>query len=154
MPTVTLNLYDAFRLKQASGNGAVKLSGTSPIATKVMLVASGYTPVQNTHNFRDDVTNEVVGNEYVAGGATCANPTDTVDGAGLVTVDFDDPPTWNQHATGFNTARRAVFYAARGGASSADELIAYTDDFGADKGNVDGDFSIALNASGLYTSAR
>jgi hypothetical protein len=47
-----------------------------------------------------------------------------------------------------------VVYVARGGLSSADELIGYTDDFGADKGNVDGDFSVAVNASGLFTGAR
>jgi len=97
---------------------------------------------------------EVVGSNYVAGGGTLANPVISMDANGNVAIDMDDPPTWNQHASGFANARRAVGYVARGGAASADELVAYTDDFGADKGNVEGDFSIALNASGLYTSVR
>lgn len=152
MPAVTLNLYDKFRQKQASGNGAVNLES---LTVKCMIVTAGYTPNQNTHDFRDDLgATEVSGTGYSAGGNTCATPTVTLSGAGLVTVDFADPATWAQNAAGFSNGRRAVFYIARGGASSADELIAYTDDFGADKGNVDGDFSVLINASGLFTSAR
>lgn len=152
MPAVTFNLYDKFRQKQASGNGAVDLSA---VTVKAMVVTAGYTPDQNLHDFRDDLgANEVSGSNYTAGGNTLANPTDTVDGAGLVTVDFDNPAAWAQHASGFSNGRRFVLYVARGGASSADELIGYSNDFGADKGNVDGDFSMEVNASGLFTSAR
>jgi hypothetical protein len=152
MPAVTLNLYDIFRRKQSSGNGAVNLSS---VTVKCMIVTGTYTPNQNTHDFRDDLgANEVSGSNYTAGGNAMINPVVSLSGAGLVTVDFDDPATWAQHATGFSNGRRAVVYVARGGLSSADELIGYTDDFGADKGNVDGDFSVAVNASGLFTGAR
>lgn len=148
----TLNLYDIFRRKQASGNGAVNLSS---LTVKCMLVTSGYTPNQNTHDFADDLgANEVSGSNYTAGGNTLANPVVSLDGSGNVSIDFDDPATWAQHATGFSNARRAIVYIDRGGAASADELIGYTNDFGADAGNVAGDFSVALNASGLFTSAR
>jgi len=35
------------------------------------------------------------------------------------------------------------------------DLIAYSDDFGSDKGNVDGDFTIEFDASnGIFTSTR
>lgn len=37
-------------------------------AIKGMLVGAGYTPNQNTHQFKNSVTNEVVGSGYVAGG--------------------------------------------------------------------------------------
>jgi hypothetical protein len=152
MPAVTLNLYDIFRRKQASGNGAVNLSS---VTVKAMIVNGTYSPNQNTHDFRDDLgANEVSGTNYTAGGNTLANPVVALDGSGNVSVDFDDPATWTQHASGFSNGRRAVIYVARGGASSADELIGYTNDFGADKGNVDGDFSVTVNASGLFTSAR
>ena len=152
MPAVTLNLYDIFRRKQASGTGATDLSA---LTVKAMVVTAGYTVNQNTHDFRNDLgATEVSGSNYTAGGATLANPVVSLDGAGLVTVDFDNPATWSQHATGFSNGRRAIVYVARGGADTADELIGYTDDFGADKGNVDGDFSVAVNAAGLYTSAR
>jgi hypothetical protein len=152
MPAVTLNLYDIFRRKQASGTGATDLSA---LTVKCMVVTGSYTPNQNTHDFADDLgANEVSGDNYTAGGNACASPVVSLDGSGNVAVDFADPATWSQHATGFSTGRRAIFYVDRGGAASADELIAYTDDFGADKGNVDGDFSVLINASGLYTSAR
>jgi hypothetical protein len=149
---VTLNLYDVFRRKQASGNGAVNLTS---LTVKCMIVTSGYSPNQNTHDFRDDLgATEVSGTNYSAGGNTLANPVVALDGSGNVSVDFDDPATWAQSGAGFSNGRRAIVYIARGGASSADELVGYSDDFGADKGNVDGDFSVAVNASGLFTSAR
>src|SRR3990167_38752 len=152
MPAVTFNLYDKFRQKQASGNGAVNLEA---LTIKCMIVTGTYTVDQNLHDFRDDLgANEVSGTNYTAGGNACATPVVTLDGAGLVTVDFADPATWTQSGAGFSDGRRAVFYIARGGAASADELIGYSDNFGADKGNVDGDFSVAINASGLFTSAR
>lgn len=152
MPAVTFNLYDKFRQKQASGNGAVNLES---LTLKAMVVTAGYTVNQNTHDFADDLgANEVTGDNYTAGGNTLANPVVSLDGSGNVTVDFDDPATWSQHATGFSNGRRFILYIDRGGASSADELVGYSDDFGADKGNVDGDFSMQVNASGLYTSAR
>ena len=152
MAAVTLNLYDIFRRKQASGNGAVNLT---TLTVKCMIVTAGYTVNQNTHDFRDDLgATEVSGTNYVAGGNSLINPVVSLDGAGNVAVDFDDPAVWAQSGTGFSNGRRAVIYIARGGAASADELIGYSNDFGADKGNVDGDFSVALNASGLFTSAR
>lgn len=151
MPTA-LNLYDVFRRKQASGNGAVNLT-TTPL--KLMLVTSAYIPNQNTHDFRDDLgATEVSGTGYTAGGATLATVTVNMDGSGNVTIDANDPATWSQAAGGFTNARRAVVYMARGGVSSADELVAYSADFGSDVGNAAADLTITLSASGLITSAR
>jgi hypothetical protein len=148
----TLNLYDNFRKKQLSGNGAVNLTS---LTVKIMLVTSAYTPNQNTHDFRDDLgATEVSGTGYTAGGNTIATITAVLDGSGNLTIDGNDPATWLQNAAGFSNARRAVIYVARGGAASADELIAYSNDFGADLGNVAADLSIQLNAAGLITSAR
>lgn len=152
MPAVTFNLYDKFRQKQLSGNGGVNLSS---LTVKVMIVTGGYTPNQNTHDFRDDLgANEVSGSNYAAGGNAIANPNFTMDANGLAKFDFDDPAEWAQHASGFTNGRRAVAYVARGGAAGADELIGFSNDFGADKGNVEGPFSIALHADGLFTAAR
>jgi hypothetical protein len=151
MPTA-LNLYDTFRRKQVSGNGAVNLTS---LTLKMMLVTSSYTPNQNTHDFRDDLgANEVTGTGYTAGGNTLATVTSNLDGAGNVVIDANDPATWAQDAGGFANARRAIIYIARGGASSADELVAYSADFGSDIGNVAADLTITLNAAGLITSAR
>lgn len=150
--STTLNLYDNFRKKHASGAGAVDLTA---LTVKCMIVTGTYTPNQNTHAFRSDLgATEVSGTGYTAGGNALATPIVSLDGAGNVAVDFDDPATWVQDAAGFSNGRRTVFYVARGGAASADELIGYSDDFGADAGNVAGDFSVQLSANGLYTSAR
>lgn len=148
----TLNLYDIFRRKQLSGNGAVNLQS---LTLKMMLVTGTYTPNQNTHDFRDDLgATEVSGTNYVAGGNTLATVTVNLDGSGNITIDANDPATWAQSASGFSNARRAIIYIARGGASSADELVAYSNDFGADLGNVAANLDITLSASGIITSAR
>jgi hypothetical protein len=147
-----LNLYDVFRRKQASGSGAVDLT---VLPVKMLLVTASYTPNQNTHDFRDDLgATEVSGTGYTAGGNVVSTITATVDGSGNVKVDGNDPATWSQNAAGFSNARRAVLYVARGGAATADELIAYSDNFGADTGNVAGDLSITLSVNGIITSAR
>lgn len=151
MATV-MNLYDTFRKKQISGVGAVDLTS---LTLKLLIVTSAYTPNQNTHDFRDDLgATEVSGTNYTAGGQTLSTVTATLDGAGLVTIDAADPSAWTQSGTGFSNGRRAIIYVARGGASSADELVAYSADFGADLGNVAADLTITLNAAGLITGAR
>lgn len=148
----TMNLYDTFRRKQTSGAGAVDLTA---LTLKMMLVTAGYTPNQNTHDFRDDLgATEVSGTNYSAGGNTISTVTAVMDGSGNVTIDGNDPAVWSQSGTGFSNARRAILYVARGGAASADELVAYSNDFGADLGNVAADLQITLNASGIITSAR
>lgn len=95
---------------------------------KCMLVTSAYTPNKATHTKRSDVTNEVAATGgYVAGGfaATVAPTKDTVNHREDISLGGISIPT----AT--ITARGAVYYKARGGAASADELVAYID-FGAD----------------------
>lgn len=111
---------------------------------KVMLVTSAYTP-SKTHAKRSDVTNEVTGTGYTAGGATLANVTVTQDNTNdLAKFDADDV-TW---ATSTITARGAVLYKARGGAASADELVKYFD-FGSDQSSVGAAFTLQFNANGI-----
>lgn len=148
----TMNLYDNFRKKQASGSGAVDLT---TLTLKMMLTTAAYTPNQNTDDFRNDLgATEVSGTGYTAGGNALSTVLVTMDGSGNIKIDANDPATWASNAAGFSNARRAVVYIARGGAASADELVAYSADFGADSGNVAGDFTITLSANGLITSAR
>jgi hypothetical protein len=123
-------------------NGSVDLD-TDTI--KVMLVTSSYTPNADTHDFRDDVTNEVSGTGYSSGGSALANKTvttDTTDDEGV--FDADDL-TWS---TSTITARGAVLYKSRGGASSADELICYID-FGSDKSSSGGNFTLQWASEGI-----
>jgi hypothetical protein len=107
---------------------------------KAMLVTSSYTPNKDTHDFRDDVTNEVSGTGYTAGGAT-STVTVTKDTANdKVTIQFG-AVSW---ASSTITARGCVYYKSRGGASSADELVAYAD-FGSDVSSSGGTFSVAAS---------
>ncbi len=149
------NLYDIFRRKQIANEAtAVDLNTPGGNGIKLAFVTSAYTPDQNLHDFWNDASaNEVSGTNYTAGGNVCANPAVTMDGAGLVTFDADDPATWLEHASGFSNARRAVLYRDTGVAATA-ELIAYSDDFGADKGNVGGDLTASFAAAGVFTAAR
>lgn len=107
---------------------------------KVMLVTSTYTPNKDTHDRRDDVTNEVSGTGYTAGGVTsaCTVTKDTANDK--VTLQFASA-SWPNSTI---TARGAVYYKSRGGASSADELVAYND-FGADVSTTAGTFTIAAS---------
>jgi deoxyribose-phosphate aldolase len=111
---------------------------------KLMLVTSAYTPTK-THAKRSDITNEVTGTGYTAGGATLANVTVTQDNTNdLAKFDADDV-SW---ATSTITARGAVLYKARGGAASADELVKYFD-FGSDQSSVGAAFTVQFNANGI-----
>jgi hypothetical protein len=110
---------------------------------KCMLVTSSYTPNKDTDDFRNDVTNEVSGTGYTAGGAAATftvNAIDTTNDRIEITLGAVSWPTSTI------TARGAVYYKSRGGASSADELVAYID-FGSDISSSAGTF--ALTASTL-----
>jgi hypothetical protein len=104
---------------------------------KAMLVTSSYTPNFTIHDKRDDVTNEVTGTGYTAGGAA-STVTVTKDTANnKVTVQFG-AVSWSSSTI---TARGCVYYKSRGGASSADELVGYAD-FGSDVSSTGGTFSV------------
>ena len=107
---------------------------------KAMLVTSTYTPNKDTDDKRDDVTNEATGTGYTAGGVTtaCTVTKDTANDK--VTLSFA-AVSW---ATSTITARALVIYKSRGGASSADELVAYND-FGSNVSSAGGTFSVAAS---------
>jgi hypothetical protein len=107
---------------------------------KVMLVTSTYSPDKDTHLKRSSVTNEVTGTGYTAGGVStaCTVTKDTANDK--VTIQFA-AVSW---ASSTITARGAVYYKARGGLSSADELVAYND-FGSNIITTNGTFSLAAS---------
>lgn len=113
---------------------------------KVMLCTSAYAPNKDTHTKRSDVTNEVTGAGYTAGGAAVTVTVGTVDTANDRVDITLGGATW---PTATITARYAVYYKARGGAASADELVA-VNDFGSDVTSTAGTFT--LNASTLRKS--
>jgi len=92
-----------------------------------MLVTSSYTENKDTHTKRSDITNEITATGYTTGGKACTVAVAKDTATDRVTVTFQSV-NW----TGFTgTARKAIYYKSRGGASSADELVG-VNDFGAD----------------------
>lgn len=108
---------------------------------KVMLTTATYVPNKDTHAKRSDVTNEVVGTGYTAGGnavTVTVGSVDTVNDRVDITLGGTSWPTSTI------TARYAVYYKSRAGAATADELVA-VNDFGADVTSTGATFT--LNAS-------
>lgn len=102
-----------------------------------MLVTSGYVENKDTHTRRSDITNEVTGGSYPAGGVEVA-VTVTKDTANDKVTIVLGQATF----TGVNiTARKAVYYKSRGGLAADDELVA-CNDFGVDKTITGGDFVV------------
>lgn len=106
-----------------------------------MLVTSTYTPNKDTHDKRDDVTNEVTGTGYTAGGHAVSASVAAVDTANDRVVITFASHNWTSSTI---TARGEVVYKRRGGASSADELV-YYNDFGADITSTAGTFTVAAS---------
>lgn len=112
---------------------------------KVMLCSSEYTPDQDNHATKADVTYEIAGEGYSAGGKALTNKTLTYD-ASTNTVVFDaDDVVW-QNAT--ITARYAVLYVDKGTQDNEKPLIGYID-FGADKSSENGDFALIWSQDGI-----
>lgn len=151
MPT-TFNIYDQWRDHVADPTRAAAVAGTLKLA-----IFKAITPDQNLHDFYDDLvpaTNEVAGTNYTARGNAAATPTWTgPDGAGLLTFDAADPATWLQSASGFTLGRRAILYYDTG-VDTTSRLVGFSNDFGADIGNVAADVAVAFNAAGIYTAPR
>lgn len=127
-------------------NSAIRDEATGAIdydtdTFKVMLTTSAYTENKDTHTKRSDVTNEVVGTGYTAGGNAATVTVGAVDTANdRVDISLGGT-TW---PTSTITARKAVYYKSRGGASSADEIIAVVD-FGADVSTTVGTFTLTAS---------
>jgi len=141
---VTAQVYG--RAAELMMEGSHDLDGAT---YNVMLTTSTYTPDVDTHDFRSDVTNEVTGTGYSAGGQALGSVTVTYDSANNRAVFDAADVVWSSSTI---TARYAVVYRARGGASSADELLCYVD-FGTDVSSTGGAFTIAWHANGIVTAA-
>lgn len=131
-------VYDNFKKNVMSG--VINLASD---AIKVMLV-SGYTPAQSTHEFKSSVTGEITGTGYTARGATLANKVVTASG-GKGVFDADDV-TW---AASTITATGAVVYKDTG-TDSTSPLVCFIDFLGS-KSSSAGNFTISWNAGGIVT---
>ena len=133
-------LYGKTFLNSLNNSHALDLDNDT---IKIMLVTSSYTPDFGAHDFKDDVTNEVSGTGYTAGGNTLGSVTLTQTG-GTITFDAADT-SWSSST--ITAARGAVIY---DDTVASDPLIAYID-FGSDFSSANGTFTIAFNAGGIFT---
>jgi hypothetical protein len=115
----------------------------------VMLCTSTYTPNQDTHRYKSDITNEVTGTGYTATGQALTSKTVTYDAPSNTLTLSTANPSW---AASTITARYAVFYDASPATDATRPLILYWD-FGADVSSSSGTFTLTINASGLLTLA-
>ena len=128
-------------LAEDMANGNVVLGSDS---FKLMLVTSAYAPNSDTHTKRSDVTNEISGGGYTAGGNALAGVTVTNDTANDRLV-FDANDVVFTALT--NTFRGAVLYKDTGVAAN-DNLVMYFD-FTSDQTGTGGDVTIQFNANGI-----
>lgn len=106
---------------------------------KVMLVTSDYAPNKATHLHRSDVTDEVAGAGYAAGGSVAAVTMNKDTANNRVDASLA-ASTWGAATI---TARGAVYYKSTGVAAN-DTLIAYID-FGADISSTVGNFDLTAS---------
>lgn len=92
--------------------------------TLYVLLVNGYIPNAVTHQKRSDVTGEVTGTGYTAGGQALAGVAATKDTTNHWTLMTATNPAW---AGATIAATGAVVYKHRGGLATADELISYVD---------------------------
>lgn len=107
---------------------------------KMLLVTSTYSAAK-THAKRSDVTNEVSGTGYTAGGNACSVTVTKDNTNNREDISF----TVTNWTTATITARAGVIYKSRGGLASADELVGYVD-FGSDVTSTAGTFSVTVSS--------
>lgn len=134
-------VYDSFR-----DDVSKKKIDLSADTFKILLV-SGYTPNFGTHLVRSDVTGEVTGTGYTAGGATLTSVTLTKDTSGHKDVFTAANPTW---ATATISATGAVVYQSVGTAGT-DRLLCYLD-FGGTITSSAATFTVTIPGTGILVA--
>ena len=112
---------------------------------KVMLATDAVAPVQSTWDYKNDVTNEITGTGYTAGGATISSPSIVLN-TNVVKIDGADV-SWTSATF---TCRYAYIYDATPGTDATRPLIAYID-FGENISVNAGTFQITFAADGIVT---
>lgn len=144
---VTHLMYYTSLLAQWNGSANIFDLDEAADDVKVSAHTNTYSINQDTHDFFDDLTNEVTGTNYTAGGAALASQSLT---RSTNTVTFDAADTvWTQSGAGFSNARKFVVYRNSGSGATSRLFSVITAD--ADVGNVTGDLTLQYNASGIAT---
>jgi hypothetical protein len=125
---------------------------------KIMLVGSTYHGIaaetkRDNHDRRDDITDEVSGTGYTAGGATLSNVAVTKDTSNNIIKVTADPVSWTSST--LTGVYGAVIYKSRGGAASADELVCFLDLYAANSNAAlstsNGTLQITFHANGFVS---
>ncbi len=131
-----------------------EIAFTSETKINGVLTSSSYTPNQDTHNYHDDITNQLTtANGYTAedGSDTGLSLTSTTvtNTLNVITLDTVDPQ-WTATGAGF-TARRIVLVDVSSGVSATDPLILWSD-FGTDEtASGGGTFTYTVAGTGWGT---
>lgn len=112
---------------------------------KMLLVTDTYAPNFDTHDFRNDITNEVTGTGYTAGGKAFTT-TEVTLSSGTLTFDHDDV-SWTSSTIA--NAMAGVEY-TNVGADTTDQLILLLD-FVTAVSTTAGTLLVTINASGAFT---
>jgi hypothetical protein len=143
LAVVTGSLYGLTAQKMIDGSTPIVWTTAS---LKVALTTSTYTPNQDTHHFFSDITNEITGTGYTAGGATLDLPDDDLRHGVSDQIRLDAADTsWT---TSTLTARDAIVWCDTAGASTTDPVIGWVN-FGADVSTTAGTFQITWDSTGI-----
>jgi hypothetical protein len=126
-------------------NGGVIWNDNSSTTIKAMLVDDTYNMDITGHTVISDVTGEISGTGYTAGGALVVNRTTNLDNPGDETLYKADNIDWDNSTI---TAYGVVIYKDTGTPSTS-LLISYAD-FGENKSTNDGTFSLVWNVDGVF----
>ncbi len=143
---VTAALYDAFL---ANALGSTVATGVPNVdwlsdAQHCTLHTSLYAVSKTAHDFVDDLTNEITGTGYTAGGVVLANKTLAITSS-VIVGDADDA-VW---AASTLTARFAVVSDRTPATAATQPLIGYQN-FGADVSSSGGEYRVAWSANGIF----
>lgn len=114
---------------------------------KCMLCSDLYTPDQDAHRYASDVTGEVVGTGYAAGGLSLTGKAVTYDAATNTLKLTATNLSWPASTI---TARYAVFYVNTGTPATSPLLCVW--DFGSDVTSTTGPFDVTFDAAGLLNA--
>jgi hypothetical protein len=145
--TVSANMFSRANLNAYLGNITDLSAGGT--AVKVALLTSAASPNLNTWDSYANLTNEVTGTGYTAGGETLTGKTLTTSNTATVTFDAEDV-SWESSTI---TARYAVVYDAQPASDSNKKLLVLVN-FGEDFSSSDGTFEIQWHNDGIFTVTR
>lgn len=139
---IVASVYGKFALSRAK-----KLMDLSADGLKLMATTNSYVPDVDAHQFKSDVTNEVTGTGYTAGGKALTGVTLTYDAASNKLILDADDPTWTTlTVTGI---RKLVLYDDTPSTDATKPLIGWID-LGADNSPAGVDFQVRFNAGGIW----